>query len=120
MWEGVVSIFAIKGHDKADKAYAWSFPIEGSTKRRFYAVLNIPPIDSPEKAVRASIVHDSKRGKWKMSEDEQIEFALKDPRNWITRKCCICGEPVRINKILDRIIADPKEPFTCKKCLFKE
>ncbi len=61
VWEGVVSVFTIKGHDKADKAYAWSSPIEGSKKRRFYAVLHIPPVDSPEKAVRASIVHDFKK-----------------------------------------------------------
>lgn len=56
VWEGVVAVFAIKGHDKADKCYAWSSPVEGSKKRRFYAVLNIPPIDSPEKAIRASII----------------------------------------------------------------
>jgi hypothetical protein len=58
VWEGVVSIFDLKGHLIATKAYAWSSPIEESTKRRFYAVLNIPPVDSPEKAVRASIVSD--------------------------------------------------------------
>lgn len=61
VWSGIVSIFLIKGHPQADKCYAWSSPIEGSTKRRFYAVLHIPPIDSPEKAVRASIVHDHKQ-----------------------------------------------------------
>ncbi len=38
------------------RAYAWSSPIEGSNKRRFYAVLHIPPIDSPLQAVRAAIV----------------------------------------------------------------
>ncbi len=58
VWQGIVSIFGIKGHPQADKCYAWSSPLEGRTKRRYYAVLNIPPIDSPEKAVRASIVHD--------------------------------------------------------------
>jgi len=57
-WSGVVSVFLIKGHPQADKCYAWSSLIEGSTKRRYYAVLHIPPIDSPEKAVRASIIHD--------------------------------------------------------------
>jgi len=41
----------------------WSSPIEGSTKRRYYAVLHVPPIDSPEKAVRAAIVQDYKTGK---------------------------------------------------------
>lgn len=60
VWEGIVAVFEIKGHDKADKCFAWSAPIEGSKKRRFYAVLNIAPVDSPEKAVRASIVADSK------------------------------------------------------------
>jgi hypothetical protein len=58
VWEGVVSIFDLLGHPSASKAYAWSSPLEGSKKRRFYAVLNIPPVDSPQKAVRASIVHD--------------------------------------------------------------
>jgi hypothetical protein len=60
VWEGIVSIFELKGHPNATKCYAWSSPIEGSERRRFYAVLNIPPVDSPEKAVRASIVHDYK------------------------------------------------------------
>lgn len=62
VWEGFVSVFDIKGHGKADKCYAWSSPIEGSKKRRFYAVLNTPPVDSPQKAVRASIVRDFKKG----------------------------------------------------------
>ncbi len=60
VWQGVVSVFGIKGHFQAKKCYAWSSPIEGSTKRRYFAVLHVPPIDSPEKAVRASIVHDHK------------------------------------------------------------
>ena len=62
VWEGVVHVFELKGHPKATNCYAWSSPIEGSKKRRFYAVLHIPPVDSPGKAVRASIVHDHKSG----------------------------------------------------------
>jgi hypothetical protein len=58
VWEGIVSVFEVKEHNKANRCYAWSSPIEGSKKRRFYAVLNIPPVDSPQKAVRASIVRD--------------------------------------------------------------
>lgn len=58
VWQGTVSVFNIKGHPQATKAYAWSSPIEESTKRRYYAVLHVPPVDSPEKAVRASIVKD--------------------------------------------------------------
>ncbi len=60
VWQGSVSVFNLEGHPKATRAYAWSSPIEGSTKRRYYAVLHIPPVDSPEKAVRASIVGDHK------------------------------------------------------------
>lgn len=60
VWSGIVSVFEIRDHPQANKCYAWSSPIEGSTKRRYYAVLHIPPIDSPEKAVRAAIVHDHK------------------------------------------------------------
>jgi len=62
VWSGIVHIFEIEGHPKANKCYAWSSPIEGSTKRCYYAVLHIPPVDSPEKAVRASIVQDRKTG----------------------------------------------------------
>lgn len=63
VWNGTISVFALKDHSQATKAYAWSSPIEGSTKRRYYAVLHIPPVDSPEKAVRASIVQDQKTGR---------------------------------------------------------
>jgi hypothetical protein len=61
-WSGTVSVYSLEGHPKAIRAYAWSAPIEGSSKRRYYAVLHIPPVDSPEKAVRASIVQDVKTG----------------------------------------------------------
>lgn len=55
-WEGVVHVFDLTGHPKATRAYAWSSPIEGSDKRRFFAVLHVPPVTSPVEAVRAAIV----------------------------------------------------------------
>ena len=63
VWSGSVSVFDLQGHPNATRAYAWSSPIEGSTKRRYYAVLHVPPVDSPVKAVRASIVRDQKTAK---------------------------------------------------------
>jgi hypothetical protein len=63
VWEGVVHIFDLAGHPKATCAYAWSSPIEGSTKRRFFAVLHIPPINSPLDAVRAAIIAEHRLGK---------------------------------------------------------
>jgi hypothetical protein len=62
VWEGVVHVFDLEGHPKATRAYAWSSPIEGSTKRRFFAVLHIPPIISPLDAVRAAIVAERRKG----------------------------------------------------------
>jgi hypothetical protein len=56
VWEGIVHVFKIYGHPKANKAYAWSSPIEGSDKRRFFAVLHRSPVTSPAAAVRAAIV----------------------------------------------------------------
>jgi hypothetical protein len=56
VWEGVVHIFDLAGHPTATRAYAWSSPIEGSTKRRFFAVLHTARVNSPIEAVRAAIV----------------------------------------------------------------
>jgi hypothetical protein len=56
VWEGLVHVFDLADNPKATRAYTWSSPIEGSTSRRFFAVLHIPPIDSPFAAVRAAIV----------------------------------------------------------------
>jgi hypothetical protein len=56
VWEGVVHVFDLTGHPTATRAYAWSSPIEGSDKRRFFAVLHQGPIRSPLEAVRAAIV----------------------------------------------------------------
>jgi hypothetical protein len=60
VWEGVVHAFDLTGHPTATRAYAWSSPIEGSTKRRFFAVLHQPPVDSPQAAVRAAIVAEKR------------------------------------------------------------
>jgi len=38
VWDGVVHIFDLHSNAKSTRAYAWSGPIEGSDKRRFYAV----------------------------------------------------------------------------------
>lgn len=61
VWEGVVHVFDLAGHPTATRAYAWSSPIEGSTKRRFFAVLHTERINSPTEAVRAAIVAEHRR-----------------------------------------------------------
>jgi len=64
VWKGFVEVFTLSGHPKAKKAYAWSHP-EGKDDigERFVAVLEIPPVESPVTAVRASIVADTKKRK---------------------------------------------------------
>ena len=59
VWRGDVETFDIIGHPKAKQAFAWSEATTG-TRRRFFAVLAVPPIDSPAKAVQCSILADSK------------------------------------------------------------
>jgi hypothetical protein len=56
VWEGIVHVFDLEGHPTANRAYAWSSPIEGSDKRRFFAVLHQGPATSPLDAIRAAIV----------------------------------------------------------------
>ncbi|MGD1146701.1 MAG: hypothetical protein ABR961_01975 [Thermoanaerobaculaceae bacterium] len=63
VWDGVIHVFSIEGHPSAVICYAWSSPVEGSGRRRFYAVLRTPPVVSPADAVRAAIVDDYKEGK---------------------------------------------------------
>jgi hypothetical protein len=63
VWEGVVQVFEIQNHPKAKRCYAWSHELEGSKKRKFFTVLHQGAVDSPEKAVRATIINEYKTGR---------------------------------------------------------
>lgn len=52
-WHGTVEVFDLIGHAKAKRAYAWSYQDAGETKST--AVLEIPPVDSPQSAVMVAI-----------------------------------------------------------------
>jgi hypothetical protein len=58
VWKGTVHVFDLTGHPKAKRAYAWSSPMPESSKHRFFAVLHLPPVFSPQDAVRAAIVQE--------------------------------------------------------------
>jgi hypothetical protein len=62
IWKGEVEVFDLTGHPKAKRAYGWSHP-EGDDNKgeRFVTVLEIPPVDSPQTAVKISIVADLKK-----------------------------------------------------------
>jgi hypothetical protein len=52
-WEGEVEVFQVKKHPKIKRCYAWGYDAGG--KLEIVAVLGLPPIDSPETAVKAVI-----------------------------------------------------------------
>lgn len=65
-WRGIVEVFDLIGHPKAKRCYAWSH-LDGAQDERtnYVAVLGIPPVDSPLKAVQAAIVSEVKAAKEK-------------------------------------------------------
>lgn len=61
IWQGEVEVFDLNGHPKAKLAYAWSHRAgEGDSDERFVAVLEIPPVASPETAVKIAIAAEVK------------------------------------------------------------
>ncbi len=62
VWQGVVHVFDLVDHPKATRAYAWSYELPDG-KRRFFAVLHLGGIKSPQDAVRAAIVAEQKAKK---------------------------------------------------------
>ena len=61
-WHGYVHAYDIQDHPEATICYAWSVPLDGSTNRRYYAILKLPPIESPGDAVKAAIVRAIEEG----------------------------------------------------------
>jgi hypothetical protein len=53
-WDGLVHIFALKNHPQAKRAYAWSSPIVGGARPRFFAVLHMGQVTGPVMAVTAA------------------------------------------------------------------
>jgi hypothetical protein len=48
--ETKVEVFDLVGHREAKRAYAWSYRVGDQNKT--FAILQIPPVDSPESAVK--------------------------------------------------------------------
>ncbi|HEY1987371.1 MAG TPA: hypothetical protein VGG85_18280 [Terracidiphilus sp.] len=59
IWEGVVEVFLLRGHPKANTAYAWSHDTDNpDNPKRHVTVLHVPPAVSPETAVRVAIMQE--------------------------------------------------------------
>jgi hypothetical protein len=57
-WDGVVAKFQLVGHPKARYCYAWSYVENGMEQH--VAMLELPPVDSAEMAVKIAIAAKAK------------------------------------------------------------
>jgi hypothetical protein len=58
VWDGIVEVFHLEGHPKANTAYAWLHDAGDSKPVQHVTVLHVPPVVSPLTAVRAFIVQE--------------------------------------------------------------
>jgi hypothetical protein len=59
VWDGIVEVFELKGHETAHRVYAWAHNTDDPQHpRRHVTVLEIHPIKSAQDAVRAAIVQE--------------------------------------------------------------
>jgi len=66
LWTGDVEVFTIRGHPKARRAFAWGHATGKNDKaRRYVAVLELPPVDSPETAVKVAIASEIRNAREK-------------------------------------------------------
>jgi hypothetical protein len=59
VWEGAVEVFKLIGHPKAKRAYGWAY-LDGK-ENRYVVVLEIPPVDSANTAVRLAIAQGAQK-----------------------------------------------------------
>lgn len=61
IWQGNAEVFDLTGHPKSKRPCAWSHPDgEHDERTRFVAVLEIPPVESPETAGKVAIATEVK------------------------------------------------------------
>lgn len=65
VWEGDVEVFELSGHPKATRGYGWGYTTSESGGRRYFTVLELPPVDSPQTAVKAAIMSEIKHAREK-------------------------------------------------------
>lgn len=61
VWDGVVEVFDLTGHPKANRIYAWSHETDDpGNPKRHVTVLHLPLVSSPRTAVQAAILQEHK------------------------------------------------------------
>jgi hypothetical protein len=63
VWQGIVEVFELRDHPKANLVYAWAHDTDNPDKpRRHVTVLHIHPIKSARDAVKAAIAQEFQSG----------------------------------------------------------
>ena len=69
VWEGVIETFKLHDHPTAKLAYAWEAWKDGRKEEPEYPiVLGIPPVNSPNDAIKAYVAAGAKEMKRRMEE----------------------------------------------------
>jgi hypothetical protein len=61
IWQGDVEVFDLTGHPKAKGCYAWSY----GEPEEFITILELPPVDSPQSAVKVGVAYQIKKARSK-------------------------------------------------------
>lgn len=59
VWQGDVEVFSLTGHPKAKRCYGWN---QGEPEE-FITILELPPVDSAQSAVKVGVAYQVRRGK---------------------------------------------------------
>jgi len=57
LWQGDVEVFDLTGHPKAKRCYGWTH----GEPEEFITILELPPVDSPQSAVKVGVAHQIKK-----------------------------------------------------------
>jgi hypothetical protein len=66
VWQGEVEVFETRDHPKAKRIYGWGHVTgDDDQGRRYVTVLELPPVTSPQTAVKAGIMQEIKSAREK-------------------------------------------------------
>ena len=65
IFQGDVEVFDLSGHPKATRGYGWGYMTTEGGGRRYFTVLELPPVNSPQTAVQAAIMSEIKNARQK-------------------------------------------------------
>lgn len=64
-WEGEVEVFTVSGHPKATQCFAWGVRSADNKGWEVTTVLGVPPITTPQTAVKAAIAAYARQGSFR-------------------------------------------------------